>query len=86
MPAHPRTAAFIGTPTMTQPRKISYRAGLLEPINLTSHEKISGALIEFSAVFTQSNYQQLLGGLLDQIHIIELILSGRPAFSKLHLC
>lgn len=67
---------------MSQIRKITYRAGLLDPVNLTTVEKIDNALDEFGAVLNEANYVQALEGLLEQAHIVELLLSSMsPAYS-----
>jgi len=62
---------------MSQMRRISYRTGLFDPINLTSIEKIDNALNEFGVVLTEGNHVQALEGLLEQAYIVELLLSSR---------
>jgi hypothetical protein len=69
---------------MSQIRKITYRAGLLDPVNLTTIEKIDNALDEFGAVLNEANYVQALEGLLEQAHIVELLLSSRSAICSIH--
>jgi hypothetical protein len=58
-------------------RRISYRTGIFDPINLTTFEKIDIALNEFGAVLSEGNHAQVLEGLLEQPHIVELVLSSR---------
>lgn len=61
---------------MNRPRKVTYRAGLFEPINLTTHDKLDAALDEFAGVINQANYVDALSGLFDKNHVLELVLSG----------
>lgn len=67
------------TPTMSYQRKITYRSGLFDPVNLNSIEKIADALSQFEAVLNEDNYVQALDDLLDKAQIVELILSGMPS-------
>ncbi|PPQ78819.1 hypothetical protein CVT25_010688 [Psilocybe cyanescens] len=56
--------------------KFTYRAGLFDPANLITAQKIDEALYEFIAVVNETNYSQVLEDLLDKSHIVELIISG----------
>ena len=64
---------------MSHIRKITYRAGLFDPVNLTTIETIDNALDEFGAVLNEANYAQALEVLLEQTHIVELLLSSRSS-------
>lgn len=57
--------------------KFTYRAGLFDPANLITAQKIDEALYEFIAVVNETNYSQVLEDLLDKSHIVELIISGK---------
>jgi len=69
---------------MSQIRKITYRAGLLDPVNLTTVENIDNALNEFGAVLNEANYVQVLQELLERAHIVELLLSSRSSVRTIH--
>ena len=69
---------------MSQIRKITYRAGLLNPKNLTTVEKIANALDEFGTVLNEANYVQALEALLEQTHIVELLLSSKSPVCSDH--
>ncbi|KDR68695.1 hypothetical protein GALMADRAFT_146049 [Galerina marginata CBS 339.88] len=61
---------------MSQIRKVTYRAGLFDAKNLITTENIYNALDEFAAAINQSNHVQALDDVLEQSHIVELVLSG----------
>lgn len=61
---------------MSCQRKIAYRTGLFDPVNLNSIEKITDSLSQFEATLNEGNYVRALDDLLDNTHIVELILSG----------
>lgn len=71
------------TPTMSCPRKITYRTGLFDPVNLNSIDKITDSLSQLEATLNEGNYVRALDDLLDNTHIVELILSGMPSS---HMC
>lgn len=63
---------------MSSQRRITYRAGLFNPPNLNSLDKIADSLSQFEAVLNEDNYVQALEDLLDNTPglTVELILSG----------
>lgn len=65
---------------MSYQRKITYRTGLFDPVNLNSVDKIADSLCQFEAVLNEENYIQALDDLLDKAQIVELVLSGMPLF------
>ena len=71
---------------MSQIRKITYRAGLLDPVNLTTVENIDNALNEFGAVLNEANHVQVLQELLERAHIVELLLSSRSPVRSISNC
>ena len=61
---------------MNPSRKVTYRTGLFDPKNLTTHAQIDEALNEFGAVINSNNCAGVLQDILDKSHITELVLSG----------
>jgi len=61
---------------MDRSRKVTYRAGLLDPRNLTTQQSIEGALAEFGVVLNRENYGAVLAELFRKQHIAALVLSG----------
>lgn len=66
---------------MSYQRRITYRSGLFDPVNLNSLDKIADSLRQFEAVLNEDNYAQALDDLLDNTHTVELILSGIPSLA-----
>jgi hypothetical protein len=67
---------------MSYQRRITYRTGLFDPVNLNSFDKIDDSLSQFEAILNEDNYAQALDDLLDDIHTVELILSGLSSLAN----